>query len=100
MHDVSFDSSGTRLAWVGHDSTVSVVNSANDNKIGLLRASQLPFLTCEWAGPNSLVVGVSIHVYQWYVVSYEACTVCQAKKSIFNLKLILDQGEHRIWMNL
>ncbi|XP_033631175.1 actin-related protein 2/3 complex subunit 1A-like [Asterias rubens] len=57
VHDVSFDSSGTRLAWVGHDSTVSVVNSANDNKIGLLRASQLPFLTCEWAGPNSLVVG-------------------------------------------
>ncbi|XP_022080473.1 actin-related protein 2/3 complex subunit 1A-like [Acanthaster planci] len=56
VHSVAFDASGTRLAWVGHDSTVSVVNSVADFHVGVQRTGNLPFLTCEWAGPHSLVV--------------------------------------------
>ena len=29
MHGVSFSASGDRLAWVGHDSSISVVDAAN-----------------------------------------------------------------------
>lgn len=28
VHDVSFSPSGDKLAWVGHDSSISVVNMA------------------------------------------------------------------------
>lgn len=56
VHSVAFDSSGNRLAWVGHDSTICVVNSSKDFHTGVLRTANLPFLTCEWAGPNSVVV--------------------------------------------
>ncbi|XP_038068070.1 actin-related protein 2/3 complex subunit 1A-like [Patiria miniata] len=56
VHSVSFNADGTRLAWVGHDSTVSVVNSMADCRTGVLRSGNLPFLTCEWAGHHSLVV--------------------------------------------
>ncbi len=28
MHSVSFSADGERLAWVGHDSSISVVNAA------------------------------------------------------------------------
>ena len=30
MHDVSFSAGGDQLAWVGHDSSVSVANAAAD----------------------------------------------------------------------
>jgi len=56
VHSVSFDASGNRLAWVGHDSTVYVTRGGAEVHSGLLRTTSLPFLTCEWAGPNSLVV--------------------------------------------
>merc|ERR1712212_565292 len=55
VHSVSFDASGNRLAWVGHDSTVYVTRGGAEVHSGLLRTTSLPFLTCEWAGPNSLV---------------------------------------------
>lgn len=29
VHSVCFSSSGTKLAWVGHDSSISVVDAAN-----------------------------------------------------------------------
>ena len=29
VHSVCFSASGTKLAWVGHDSSISVVNAAN-----------------------------------------------------------------------
>lgn len=32
VHSVSFSPSGNKLAWVGHDSSVSVVNQAVDGR--------------------------------------------------------------------
>ena len=29
VHSVCFSASGTKLAWVGHDSSISVVDAAN-----------------------------------------------------------------------
>ena len=30
VHSVSFSPSGNKLAWVGHDASISVVNQANE----------------------------------------------------------------------
>ena len=32
VHSVSFSTNGEKLAWVGHDSSVSVANAAQDNQ--------------------------------------------------------------------
>ncbi|XP_072029772.1 actin-related protein 2/3 complex subunit 1A-A-like [Amphiura filiformis] len=57
IHSVTFDAPGNRLAWVGHDSTVNVVNASVDvGAAQIIRTNLLPFLSCVWAGPSSLVV--------------------------------------------
>ena len=61
IHCVNFDASGNRLAWVGHDSTVNVVNpTVAAEAVQTIRTNLLPFLSCVWAGPTSLVVAVSV----------------------------------------
>lgn len=32
VHDVSFSPKGDKLAWIGHDSSISVVNANNGQK--------------------------------------------------------------------
>jgi actin related protein 2/3 complex subunit 1A/1B len=32
VHSVSFSPSGNKLAWIGHDSSVSVADAANGNR--------------------------------------------------------------------
>ena len=59
VHGVSFDANGDRLAWVSHDSTVSVVNAAADFAISQTRLRDLPCLTLQWVGPHNIVAGVS-----------------------------------------
>lgn len=55
VHGVSFSASGNKLAWVGHDSSISVVNAANDNKLATIQGDFLPFLDCVWVTENSIV---------------------------------------------
>ena len=55
MHAVSFSPSGNKLAWVGHDSTVSVANQLSE-KVVTVRTEYLPFLSCLFVSENSLVV--------------------------------------------
>lgn len=57
VHSVQFDADGSRLAWVGHDSTINtVVATANVAEMKTIKTNLLPFLNCVWAGPTSLVV--------------------------------------------
>lgn len=55
VHSVSFSASGDRLAWVGHDSTVTVVNAERGQAMATIRTQFLPFLTCSWVTENSIV---------------------------------------------
>lgn len=52
---MSFSPSGNKLAWVGHDSTVSVANQASE-KVVTVRTQYLPFLSCLFVTENSLIV--------------------------------------------
>lgn len=58
MHSVSFSSSGDRVAWVGHDSSISVADAARGMSISVIRTDFLPFLACIWVSENRLVAAV------------------------------------------
>jgi len=54
VHDVSFSPSGNKLAWVGHDSSISVVNKIADQTTTVTHR-YLPYLSCLWLTENSIV---------------------------------------------
>jgi actin related protein 2/3 complex subunit 1A/1B len=55
VHSVAFSGSGDQLAWVGHDSSLSVVDAKNGMKMATVKAAFLPFLTVTWLNLTTLV---------------------------------------------
>jgi len=55
VHSVSFSSDGGRLAWLGHDSSISVADSGKEMAVMKLRTDLLPLLTLTWLTDNTLV---------------------------------------------
>lgn len=55
VHSASFSQDGEKLAWVGHDSSVSVVN-AQTQQMATAKTLFLPFVTCTFVAPNSILV--------------------------------------------
>jgi actin related protein 2/3 complex subunit 1A/1B len=55
VHSVSFSSDGNRLAWVGHDSSLSVADATRGMAIYKLKTAYLPLLSCIWVSPTSIV---------------------------------------------
>lgn len=60
VHDVSFSEDGECLAWVGHDSSVSVVKATTEQGpsagIATTKTQTLPFMSCVWVNPTTIVV--------------------------------------------
>jgi len=54
VHDVCFSHNGARLAWVGHDSTITAVDGETGTS-SYLRTGFLPFLTILWTDVNTIV---------------------------------------------
>lgn len=59
MHHVAFSPDGNRLAWVSHDSTISVVDAERKMTVTVLKTRYLPFLTCIWPSNNLIIAAVS-----------------------------------------
>lgn len=55
VHAVSFNSEGTRVAWVGHDSSIAVADAPSGMVMMKLKTSMLPLLTLTWIAPNKLL---------------------------------------------
>lgn len=55
VHDVAFSPDGSKLAWVSHDSSISVVDSSQSLTVVTLKTRYLPFLSCVWVSQSSLV---------------------------------------------
>jgi len=55
VHSVSFSSDGNRLAWVGHDSSISIADASNEMAVYNLLTNQLPLLSCVWISPDTIV---------------------------------------------
>lgn len=56
VHSVSFSGDGSRLAWVGHDSSVCVADAQKGLAVASVRTPFLPFLSCLWVSPSRIVV--------------------------------------------
>lgn len=56
VHSVCFSGDGSRLAWVGHDSSVCVADAQRGMAIVHVRTPHLPFLSCLWVSPTRLLV--------------------------------------------
>jgi len=55
VHAVSFSGDGSKLAWVGHDSSISVADATKDMMVMKLRTDLLPMLTLTWISDRTLV---------------------------------------------
>lgn len=55
VHSVSFSPDGTKVCWVGHDSSISVADSTKNCLVFKHRTEYLPFLSCTWITNNSIV---------------------------------------------
>jgi len=55
VHNVNFSSSGDKVAWVGHDSSISVSDASKGMAVSVLHTDFLPFLACLWLSENALV---------------------------------------------
>lgn len=56
VNSVSFSTDGSKICWVGHDSTINVADATNNNVVTKLKTEFLPFLACQWLSPTSIVV--------------------------------------------
>lgn len=54
VHGVAFNNEGDKLAWVGHDSSVSFVTGEME-QASVLKTKYLPFSDCTWVSDNSIV---------------------------------------------
>lgn len=55
VHDVSFDFSGDKIAFVAHDSTITVVDKASGAPPASISTPHLPFRSCSWVTADSVV---------------------------------------------
>ena len=54
-HGLSFSASGSRLAWVSHNSTVSTANASKSMQVSTLKVEFLPLLSVSFVSENSIV---------------------------------------------
>lgn len=57
LHDVVFSPSGSKIAWVGHDSSISVGQGGEESEVATLTINSLPLLTCVWVTESTIVGG-------------------------------------------
>jgi len=57
LHDIVFSPSGSKIAWVGHDSSISVVQGGENAEVITHNISGLPLTSCIWLNEQSLVAG-------------------------------------------
>lgn len=55
VHDVSFSPSGDQLAWVAHNSSISVVDATQGKEVSRLATERLPLLSVLFVSPTSIV---------------------------------------------
>ena len=79
MHGVSFSASGNKLAWVGHDSSISVVNAANECKMATIKGDFLPFMDCVWVTENSIITAGKMSSFKELLFTIKLIILSKAK---------------------
>lgn len=57
IHSICFSADGNKLAWTGHDCSLSIADASNGAPavVQTLRHQFLPLITTVWVGPNSVL---------------------------------------------
>ncbi|XP_011304213.1 actin-related protein 2/3 complex subunit 1A [Fopius arisanus] len=55
VHSVVFSPCGNKICWVAHNSSICVADATKGNAVMRLYTEHLPFLSCVWVGPNSII---------------------------------------------
>jgi len=55
VHSVAFSHDGSKVAWVGHDSSVNIADAGNGMRVAKLKTAQLPMLSVVWISANSVL---------------------------------------------
>lgn len=88
VHSVTFNGDGSKVAWVGHDSSVSVADASNGMRVAKLRTSMLPFLSVVWVSPGTLVAAG----HNYLPISFNIGPDGELKQGV---KLQQDEGEKK-----
>lgn len=78
VHDVSFSASGDQLAYVSHDSSITVVDGTQDMKVFRLETKNLPLRAVTWITPKSIVAAG--HDYVPFVYTFDGSNVKEIGK--------------------
>ena len=92
---MSFSADGNKLAWVGHDSSISVADATKENAVFNFKTKFLPFLSCIWIAPNTILAAghgcaplIFHQGYRDWVVSYFLNTAPPSRKGGNNTRCI------------
>merc|ERR1719348_245594 len=55
VHSVAFSPSGGKIAWVGHDSSISVATAADSSTVSTMKFTHLPFLAVMFLSENTIL---------------------------------------------
>ncbi|XP_065185660.1 actin-related protein 2/3 complex subunit 1A-like [Sycon ciliatum] len=55
VHSVSFSPNGEKVCWVGHNSSITVADSASDNQITVVEGNHLPLLSVTFLSDKSIL---------------------------------------------
>ncbi|KAG1668330.1 Actin-related protein 2/3 complex subunit 1A [Nymphon striatum] len=56
VHSTTFSDSGNQLLWIGHDSSISIVDATKGMQVTTNKTMLLPFLSAIWVTEKSIVV--------------------------------------------
>lgn len=73
IHDVSFSASGDKLAYVSHDSSITVVDGTQEQAVVRLALQSLPFRCLSWITESSLFAAG--HDYMPYIFTHTGSTL-------------------------
>lgn len=65
--DVAFSPSGCRLAWVAHDSSLTIMDKTdpNSDQPVILKTNFLPFTALHWASESTIIAVVSFKIIKF-----------------------------------
>ncbi|XP_017483034.1 PREDICTED: actin-related protein 2/3 complex subunit 1A [Rhagoletis zephyria] len=79
INDVSFSADGNKICWIGHDSCINIADATNGNAVVRCKTQYLPFLSCVWISPVSIVVAGHSCVPLVYTINENSKLVLTAK---------------------
>lgn len=86
VHSVKFSEDGNKVCWVGHDSSIAVVDATKEMKMSQILTEYLPFVTVTWVSPNCIMAAGHGCVPVIYLVSDDGSLTFLAKLEVARKK--------------